>query len=141
MDRRSLIKTFWAASLLLVGAAQAKALPYLTKDKRDVINTTMRQGVENALTQAMFEVNDDETRSEVAAIVDAFALHLKESGVIENYEIVCDETNNPPDYVESNRLEVYASLRDGNMDLIYMIIGVAGTEGIDVKTIEYWKRS
>lgn len=141
MDRRSLFKTLLALPVLIAGSAQANPLPYLDKEKRDIINSGMRQSIENALINTIFEVNDEETRSKVAALVDSFALHLKETNVISSYEIVCDETNNPPDYVESNRLEVYASLRDENADLVYMIIGVIGPLGIDVKTIEYWKRS
>lgn len=141
MDRRFLFKAMLGLPVFVAGSALARPLPYLEKDLREYINSGMRHAIENALTNQLFKINDEETRIKVASMVDAFALHLKENNFIDHYEVICDETNNPPDYIDSNRLEVYASLRDVNGDLIYMIIGTIGSLGIDVKTIEYWKRS
>ena len=122
MDRRFLFKALLGLPAVIAGSALAEPLPYLDKDVRETINSGMRQAIENALHSQLFQINDEETRVRVASIVDAFALHLKENNFIDRYEVVCDETNNPAEYIESNRLEVYASLRDANGDLLYMII-------------------
>ena len=66
----------------------------------------LQNTIEPSLLPFLFEPNTDKTRSRVFSVVDGFlAGVLAENGVTE-YQVVVDETNNTPDIIDNNQLNV-----------------------------------
>lgn len=62
--------------------------------------------IENALNQFIFENNTQQTRLRVFSIIDEFLNNIKASDGLYGYEVVCDNTNNPPSVIDANQLNV-----------------------------------
>jgi hypothetical protein len=68
---------------------------------------------------ATFEMNDKETRNNVTDELTLVLSTLMKIGLIDTYQVICNETNNPPDVVEHSEFhtEVYMNL--ANHQTIY----------------------
>ena len=51
----------------------------------------------------MFEFNDEITRTNFVNIVEPFLRDVKAKRGITDFVVVCDETNNTPDIIDSNQ--------------------------------------
>ena len=92
-----------AAGAILFG--DKTALSY--KSAFDRINVrrlflTVEQSLENAANDQLFELNDAETRSNFINIVEPFLTDIQSQRGIEDFRVICDETNNTPDIVDNN---------------------------------------
>lgn len=92
-----------AAGAILFG--DKTALSY--KSAFDRINVrrlflTVEQALENAANDQLFELNDFETRANFINIVEPFLTDIQSQRGIEDFRIICDETNNTPDIVDNN---------------------------------------
>ena len=66
----------------------------------------LQNSIEPSLLPFLFEPNTDGTRSRVFSVVDGFLSGvLAENGVTE-YEVVVDESNNTPEIIDNNQLNV-----------------------------------
>ena len=92
-----------AAGAILFG--DKTALNY--KSAFDRINVrrlflTVEQSLEAAANDQLFELNDAETRSNFINIVEPFLTDIQSQRGIEDFRVICDETNNTPDIVDNN---------------------------------------
>jgi len=92
-----------AAGAILFG--DKTALSY--KSAFDRINVrrlflTVEQSLEVAANDQLFELNDAETRSNFINIVEPFLTDIQSQRGIEDFRVICDETNNTPDIVDNN---------------------------------------
>jgi len=63
---------------------------------------TVEQSLETAANDQLFELNDAETRSNFINIVEPFLTDIQSQRGIEDFRVICDETNNTPDIVDNN---------------------------------------
>lgn len=66
----------------------------------------IQKNIENALNQFIFENNTQQTRLRVFSIIDEFLNNIKSSDGLYSYEVICDNTNNPPSVIDANQLNV-----------------------------------
>ena len=62
--------------------------------------------IERALNQFVFENNTQQTRLRVFSLVDEFLAGVLASEGLYSYDVVCDETNNPPSVIDANTMNV-----------------------------------
>ena len=64
---------------------------------------TIEQTIERAAKAQLFEFNDVITRSNFLNIVEPYLRDVKAKRGINDFVVVCDETNNTPDIIDSNQ--------------------------------------
>ena len=72
---------------------------------------TVEQALEEAANDQLFEINDEETRENFVNIVIPYLRDIQAQRGIEEFTVVCDETNNTPDIVDNNefRADIFIS--------------------------------
>jgi len=63
---------------------------------------TVEQSLQNAANDQLFELNDSETRARFVNIVEPFLSNIQSQRGIEDFRIICDESNNTPDIIDNN---------------------------------------
>ena len=63
---------------------------------------TVEQALEAAANDQLFELNDDETRSAFVNIVEPYLRDVQSQRGIEEFVVICDETNNTPAVRDNN---------------------------------------
>jgi hypothetical protein len=63
---------------------------------------TVEQALESAANDQLFELNDDETRSNFINIVEPYLRDVQAQRGIEEFVVICDGTNNTPDIIDNN---------------------------------------
>jgi hypothetical protein len=63
----------------------------------------LEKSISRAAKYSLFEFNDEFTRSQFVALVEPFLRDVKGRRGIYEYKVVCDETNNTPEVIDSNR--------------------------------------
>ena len=63
---------------------------------------TIEQAIENAAKSVLFEINDAGTRSNFINIVEPFLRDVQAKRGIQDFLVICDETNNTPDVIDRN---------------------------------------
>ena len=63
---------------------------------------TVEQALEGAANAQLFEINDDETRENFTNIVTPYLRDIQANRGIENFRVICDESNNTPAVVDNN---------------------------------------
>ena len=63
----------------------------------------LEKTISRAAKYSLFEFNDDFTRSQFVALVEPFLRDVKGRRGIYDYRVVCDETNNTPQVIDSNQ--------------------------------------
>ena len=64
---------------------------------------TLEDSIERAARDQLFEFNDVITRSNFVNIVEPFLRDVKAKRGVTDFVVICDETNNTPDIVDSNQ--------------------------------------
>ena len=67
---------------------------------------TIEDSIERAARAQLFEFNDVITRSNFVNIVEPFLRDVKAKRGITDFVVICDETNNTPDIVDSNQFRL-----------------------------------
>ena len=62
----------------------------------------IEKAVENAAKSALFELNDAGTRSNFVNVVEPFLRDVQAKRGIQDFLLICDETNNTPDVIDRN---------------------------------------
>lgn len=72
---------------------------------------TVEQALEEAANDQLFEINDEETRENFVNIVIPYLRDIQAQRGIEEFTVVCDETNNTPAVVDNNefRADIFIS--------------------------------
>lgn len=63
----------------------------------------LEKAIANAARFSLFELNDEFTRSQFIALVEPFLRNVKGRRGITDYRVVCDNTNNTPQVIDSNQ--------------------------------------
>jgi hypothetical protein len=63
----------------------------------------LERSISKAAKYSLFEFNDEFTRAQFVALVEPFLRDVKGRRGIYEYKVVCDETNNTPEVIDSNR--------------------------------------
>jgi hypothetical protein len=63
---------------------------------------TIEKAIENAAKSVLFELNDAGTRSNFINIVEPFLRDVQAKRGIQDFLLICDETNNTPDVIDRN---------------------------------------
>jgi len=63
---------------------------------------TIEQAIENAAKSVLFELNDAGTRSNFINIVEPFLRDVQAKRGLQDFLVICDETNNTPDVIDRN---------------------------------------
>tara|TARA_B100001287_G_scaffold90612_1_gene75923 strand:- start:2627 stop:4828 length:2202 start_codon:yes stop_codon:yes gene_type:complete len=63
---------------------------------------TVEQALESAANDQLFELNDDETRANFINIVEPYLRDVQSQRGIEEFIVICDNTNNTPDVIDNN---------------------------------------
>ena len=64
---------------------------------------TIEEAIERAAKDQLFEFNDVITRSNFVNIAEPFLRDVKAKRGINDFVVICDETNNTPDIIDSNQ--------------------------------------
>jgi hypothetical protein len=64
---------------------------------------TLEKAISNASKSLLFEFNDEFTRAQFVNLVEPFLRDVQGRRGIYDYKVVCDETNNTPQVIDSNR--------------------------------------
>jgi hypothetical protein len=62
----------------------------------------LEKSISKAAKYSLFEFNDEFTRSQFVALVEPFLRDVKGRRGIQDFKVVCDETNNTPEIVDRN---------------------------------------
>lgn len=66
----------------------------------------IENNIEQSLKQFVFENNTSQTRLRISSMVEGFLNAIKSSGGLYAYAVKCDESNNGPDVIDTNQLNV-----------------------------------
>jgi phage tail sheath protein FI len=66
----------------------------------------VENSVEPGLLPFVFELNTLSTRQRVFAVVNSFMSSVRSAGGVTDYQVVVNETNNPPQVIDNNQLNV-----------------------------------
>jgi phage tail sheath protein FI len=66
----------------------------------------IENNIETVLVNFVFENNTTRTRARVFSLIDPFLSQVKAAGGLTDYELVVDETNNTPDIIDANQMNV-----------------------------------
>ena len=64
---------------------------------------TLERAISNASKYMLFEFNDAFTRAQFVALVEPFLRNVKGGRGITDFQVVCDETNNTPQVIDTNQ--------------------------------------
>jgi len=67
------------------------------------------RGLEKISDEAMFKANDSQVRTVWSTKANSMLKRMLNSNLLTGYNVVCDETNNPPNIVNSNLLRAFVS--------------------------------
>lgn len=98
MNRRTFLKMASVLALSVFGATDANALA-VTQKKIDEMNLRrlaidIQKGIVDILNGFLYEVPSPETRKLISEKVQKYLTVLKNEGTIENFEVICDSSNN-----------------------------------------------
>lgn len=68
---------------------------------------TIEPAIAEALEDFVFEFNDDTTRAIIRAMIDSYMANIKARRGVYDYYVVCNEDNNTPEDIDSNKLNVW----------------------------------
>ena len=63
----------------------------------------LEKAISTAAKFTLFEFNDAFTRSQFVNLVDPFLRDVQSRRGIQDFRVVCDETNNTPDIIDQNQ--------------------------------------
>ena len=96
---------------------------------------TLEKAVERAARASLFEFNDEFTRSQFVSLVEPFLRTVQGRRGIYDFRVVCDETNNPPEVVDSNEFVGDIYIKPARSINFIQLNFVAVKTGVDFKEV------
>ena len=96
---------------------------------------TVEKALEAAANDQLFEQNDAETRANFINIVEPFLTDIQSQRGIEDFRVICDDTNNTPDVVDNNefRADIFIQpARSINFVTLTFVATRSGTNFLEV---------
>lgn len=96
---------------------------------------SIEQAMNNTLGSYVGGFNDEVTRNDAAAIMNQDIAEMAARGaVLNNWKVVCDETNNGPNVIDNNRLQMDIIVQPSKTVEYITLRGVLSTEGASFTT-------
>ena len=70
----------------------------------------IENSIEPTLLDFLFQPNNESTRLRISNIIDSFMSTVQAGGGVEEYNVICDESNNTPLVIDNNQLKVHIAL-------------------------------
>jgi phage tail sheath protein FI len=106
------IQTFSGAGIAVFGQktqqAMASALQSINVRRLLIV---LEKSMASALKYTLFEPNDPFTRSQIVQMLDGFLADIKNRRGLYDYQVVSDDSNNPPEVIDRNELHVDVYLK------------------------------
>jgi phage tail sheath protein FI len=101
------IRTFPGQGTMIWGqkTAQSNLSALSSVNVRRLIIVT-ENSIRNSLVKVVFKLNNKFTRLQVFQMIDQFLRTVKAQNGVYDYKIVCDETNNTPQIIDQNQMNV-----------------------------------
>lgn len=95
----------------------------------------LRKAISTAAKQFLFEFNDEFTRAQFRALVEPFLRDVQARRGIIDWIVVCDETNNTPQVIDSNRFVATIVVKPARSINFITLNIVAARTGVDFSEI------
>lgn len=126
--------TFISGSGLLLYGQKTRAREASALDRINVARLVvyMRGQLDQIVRPYLFEPNDKITRDQVKASVESFLLELVGLRAVDDFLVVCDESNNTPARIDRNELwcdVIFSPVRA--VEFIYVPVRIRGTGDVE----------
>ena len=101
------------------------------------INIYLRPNLEESLKSFLFEFNDEETRVLIVKMLDNFLKTQTASRALQDYYVVCDETNNLPADIQNNICNVWVFVKPTKCIKFLKQVLIISEQGADLADIEF----
>ena len=101
------------------------------------INIYLRPNLEESLKSFLFEFNDEETRVLIVKMLDNFLKTQTASRALQDYYVVCDETNNLPADIQNNICNVWVFIKPTKCIKFIKQTIVVAEQGAELADIEF----
>ena len=95
----------------------------------------MERSIKTAAEQVMFEFNDEFTRAEFVNIVEPFLRNIKGRRGITDFRVVCDETNNTAQVIDTNQFVADIYVKPARSINYVTLSFVAVRTGVDFEEV------
>lgn len=95
----------------------------------------MERAIKTAAEGVMFEFNDEFTRAEFVNIVEPFLREIKGRRGITDFRVVCDETNNTADIIDTNQFKADIFVKPARSINYVTLSFVAVRTGVDFEEV------
>ncbi len=95
----------------------------------------MERAIKTAAEGVMFEFNDEFTRAEFVNIVEPFLREIKGRRGITDFRVVCDETNNTADVIDTNQFRADIFVKPARSINYVTLSFVAVRTGVDFEEV------
>jgi phage tail sheath protein FI len=95
----------------------------------------LEKAIARAAQSSLFEFNDEFTRAQFRSLVEPFLAQVQGRRGIFDYKVVCDETNNTPQVIDSNQFVGDIYVKPARSINFIQLNFVAVRTGVDFNTI------
>ena len=95
----------------------------------------LEKAIANAAENLLFEFNDDFTRLNFVSIIEPFLRDVQARRGIEDFRVICDETNNTPDVIDNNEFRADIFIKPNKVINYVTLQFVATKEGLSFSEI------
>jgi hypothetical protein len=96
---------------------------------------TVERALESASNSQLFELNDDETRANFFNIVEPYLRDIQSQRGIEDFKVICDETNNTPAVIDNNEFRADIFIQPSRSINYVTLTFVATRSGIEFNEV------
>lgn len=94
---------------------------YKGRVSRSKVVTFCKQAEQAILGSKVFDPNDDTTRNDVDDEMTAILNNLMDRGLLNDFAVVCDETNNPPELIDEHKLNLDVAIQlEEDVEFLYL---------------------
>jgi hypothetical protein len=96
---------------------------------------TIEQALKSAADAQLFELNDEITRANFVNIVEPYLRDVQAKRGIQDYVVICDETNNTPDVIDNNEFRADIFLKPAKSINFVTLTFVATRTGVSFEEV------
>ena len=96
---------------------------------------TLEKAITRAAKYSLFEFNDQFTRAQFVALIEPYLRDVKARRGIYDFRVVCDETNNTPEVIDSNKFIGDIYIKPARSINFIQLNFVAVRTGVDFSTV------
>ena len=95
----------------------------------------MERAIKGAAQNVLFEFNDEFSRAEFVGIIEPFLRDIQGRRGISDFRVVCDETNNTPDIIDTNQFVASVFVKPARSVNFVQLNFVAVRTGVDFEEV------